>query len=177
MRPLILILALLGGSTAAAPYVADLEPNEEYELQLARYKAYDHACELTGLCSPDIDVPEVELLHPFSAVRGLYKGGDTIYITARLRPGPDRMVTLIHESIHYLHMQNGLLPPMPIQLGPLAEDLCWSESEAFRLGDQWLASNGYEEMQRGPEWWKPYWHCRPFYDPEFDIWEWVKGAV
>jgi hypothetical protein len=79
---------------------------------------------------------------------------------------------MIHEMIHYLHVQEGI-----INIPGYAPELCWSENEAFTLVDIWWEWIGKPEKKRGPNWWKPYTHCWPYYNPNFNIWEWIDQMI
>jgi hypothetical protein len=74
--------------------------------------------------------------------------------------------------IHYLHVVRNI-----IEVPGYAPEICWSENEAFTLTDMWWELIGQPERKRGPDWWKPYSHCWPYYDPNFDIWEWLDVMI
>lgn len=170
MKLIALLLALLAG-----PTVDDGNVDQTRERAYARYAAWFAACDLTQLCDGTVRPPEVTY-EPMFGLRGYYSGGDTIFINSLLAPGVDVMSTLIHETIHYLHTQY-LGMPSSVPLGPELKGLCWSEETAFSLTDRWLVSIGREDLVRGPTWWKAYWHCEPFYDPDFDMWDWVQRGL
>lgn len=164
MRPLFTMLALLAGATVP---VANASANAEYD----RYLAWGYACELTPESCVGLLVPEVEYVTNEPGLRGYYEGGDTVFIGDRLRPGADLMSTLIHEMIHYIHVKTGKAEH-PFE----PESLCWSENEAFSLVDSWLVEQGFPDLVRGPNWWVPYWYCHPYYDPDWELWDWVESV-
>lgn len=159
----ILILLLV---SAVASGVAASDPLAK-ERSDAKYEAWSWACELTSSCL-EVPVPSVVYIELDGGLRGTYQGGDTIYVSPNLG-GLDRMSTLIHEMIHYLHHKNGV-----VNVPGTPRETCWSEAEAFRLVDSWWELQGYPELKRGPEWWRAYWHCEPYYNPEWDLWEWLR---
>ena len=160
MKAILLMLLMAAGTTVYA------SSDAEYH----RYLAWGYACEMMpGAC---ISVPVPKVKYVITPYRGYYDGADTVFINAMLSPGVDRMSTLIHEMVHYIHAQTGAL-----EIPGYPEEICWSEDEAFRLTDLWLDSQGYPELKRGDTWWHPYWHCHPYYDPEFDLWDWVSQRL
>lgn len=136
--------------------------------EYSRYVAWGWACELTVDCA-GLFPPKVEYLKPNEFYRGVYNGGNTIYVARMLKPGVDLISTLIHEMVHYIHTQNG---DLRVPFSP--QTVCWSENEAFRLVDLWLDSQGRPELKRGPNWWRSYWHCEPYYDPDWELWNWLQ---
>lgn len=83
-------------------------------------------------------------------LHGWYDGGDTIYINESLR-GTDLSNVLMHEGIHYVHVQHGI-----ILLPGTAKAVCWSENEAWRL-------TGIFYNEDNSRWWRSYPYCWQFY--------------
>lgn len=154
----------------------DVNVDTKYSDAYAKYTAWSYACELTTLCDGTISIPDVKYERMVMGLRGYYDGSDTVYINRMLRKGVDRKSTLIHEMIHYIHAQKKMVF-VPTPLGPSVRELCWSENEAFRLVDIWLLEQGYPEKVRGPNWWKAYWHCEPYYNDDFEIYDWFKRGL
>ena len=117
---------------------------------------YEYNCE--GLIAPYI----VEFPNEGNeGYHGWYDGGSAIFVNESLE-GIDRASTIFHEMIHYIHKQQGL-----VEIPGPAEQVCWSENEAFKLEDIWLTALGYPELAR-PDWWVGYSHCWPYYGtPEY----------
>ena len=164
---LVLLLAMLSGCAALNPLAySEVDTTALYAKEYNKYVSWSHACQLTAMCE-GVLMPEVVYDDNMrEGLRGSFDGEGTIYINTKLNPGVDVQSTLIHEMIHHIHFENDLTS------GRDEASVCWSESEAFRLVDLWLVSIGQEDKQRGPLWWKQYWHCEPYFDPEWDLWEW-----
>lgn len=81
---------------------------------------------------------------------GYYDGSDTIYINISLK-GKDLFDVLMHEGIHYVHVQHGI-----IEIPGYAEPICWSENEAWML-------TGIYFGEDNSNWWRWYPHCWQFY--------------
>lgn len=96
-------------------------------------------------------MPPLVVYEPMrEGLHGYYDGSDTIYINDTLS-GTDLFETLMHEGIHYVHVQH-LFIPVP---GPAA-DICWSENEAWTL-------TGIYFNEDNSTWWRAYPHCWPYY--------------
>ena len=116
-------------------------------------------------------MPPLVVYEPMrDGLQGYYDGSDTIYISSKLI-GTDLFDVLIHEGIHYVHVQHGIVD-LP---GP-AEKICWSENEAWRLtGLYWNEDNS--------NWWVSYPHCWQYYATsqqmrEYGIvWNWINEIV
>jgi len=87
---------------------------------------------------------------------GYYDGSDTIHVNQILR-GTNLTDTLMHEAIHYVHVQMQIIPiPGPPEL------VCASEDEAFTLtGLYWNEDNS--------NWWKDYPHCWEWYADDKNV--------
>lgn len=85
---------------------------------------------------------------------GYYDGGDTVFVNEALN-AVDRNRTLIHEMIHYLHVELEMIR-VP---GP-AKEVCWSENEAWTL-------EGIYSGEDNSKWWYSYPHCYKYYDPDW----------
>lgn len=164
MKYFVLMLALLAGPASSSVDTALIKDQSR-----AKYVSWSYACELTMLCDGTIQMPKVSYEAMDDSLRGWYDGTDTVHVNWDLPPGVDRMSTIIHEMIHYLHVQSGLLE-LPAEI----PEVCWSEETAFTLVDQWLISQGFPNEVRGPDWWRAYWHCEPYYDPDWDLWSWMQ---
>lgn len=139
--------------TPALDYVS-LEQDMNF---IAKYKAWFAACDYTSYSCIGVKPPKVVTKVMRRGLLGVYRGGDTIEINRSLR-GTELHATLMHEMVHYLQVQKGgLVVPGP------AKPICEAEAEAFKVVDQWLSDHGYSDLTRGPDWWRPYAHCRPFY--------------
>lgn len=102
-----------------------------------------------GYSCKGIELPKVVYEPMEGGLQGWYGGGDTVHVREGL-PLEDRMATLIHEYVHYLHVQLDML----IVPGP-AREICWSESEAWHI----------TELVTGKDtsnWWRAYPHCWQF---------------
>jgi hypothetical protein len=84
---------------------------------------------------------------------GYYEGGDVVFVNSRLVGGL-MYGTLFHEYIHYLHVKLEM-----IEIPGYAEEVCWSEDQAFRLEGIWSGDDN-------SDWWKAYTHCWPYYGTE-----------
>ena len=84
---------------------------------------------------------------------GYYAGGDTVVVSSNISR-EDQLRTLIHEDIHYLHAQLQLI----VVPGP-AEEICWSENEAWTL-------EGIYSGKDNSQWWLNYPHCWQWYAPD-----------
>jgi len=81
---------------------------------------------------------------------GYYDGSDTVFINKDLSQR-DKLRTLIHEDIHYLHTQLQII----VIPGP-AVQVCWSENEAWTL-------EGIYSGHDNSNWWTSYPHCWEWY--------------
>lgn len=156
--------SILFACTASA--AVDVE--QTYLRSYDKYFTWSWACQLvrdsdTGSCV-GLLAPKVQYEEMRYGLRGYYDAGDTIFINRQLRKGVDVRATLIHEMIHYIHVQNGTIP-LP---GP-AKEVCWSENEAFTLVDLWLVTIGRPDKQRG-DWWGAYPYCWNYYGPSAGSW-------
>lgn len=143
----------------------------QYERGYAKYYGWQMACEQTLYSCSEHEMPKVVYEYTRRGLYGYYEGGDTVFVSSRLT-GMQLKATVIHEMIHYLHVQEDL-----ITVPGFAEPICWSENEAFTKVDNWLEQQGYGWMKRGPNWWEPYTHCWPYYQPNFDVWAWLDAMV
>lgn len=156
----------LGASANATNWEA------EYLDQYARYTSWTVACELTPYSCIGVEVPKVVRVKMRKGLLGYYDGGDSVFINIDLMNGIQTKEVLVHEMIHYLQAKvGGLKVPGP------AEPICRAEEEAFTLVDKWLLEIGYKNMVVGPNWWYPYQHCWPYYNPNYTVWDWLKGMV
>lgn len=134
-----------------------LETEENYR---EKYKAWFQACDYSPYTCLGVIPPKVVSKPMRYGLLGYYDGGDTVYINLTLR-NQELNEVLMHEMIHYLqHVVGGLPVPGPARL------ICAAEKEAFALTDQWLTDHGYEDLTRGPTWWRAYDHCWRFYGPK-----------
>lgn len=119
----------------------------------------DYTC--AGVAMPKV---KYESMRP--GLYGYYDGGDTVYVNRDLARN-DRLTTLIHEMIHFVHVQQEMIP-IP---GPAVE-VCWSENEAWLL-------EGIYSGKDNTNWWISYTHCWPYYDPEWEAWvrDWFFGYI
>lgn len=156
-------------SAAATPLV--LTDEQQKQVFRLKYKAWNMACELTPETCLGFAAPEIKYEKMRGGLMGYYDGTNTIFINIDLS-GDRQMATAIHETIHYIHFMNELVDVPAYFANPGSiEKLCWSENQAFTLTDIWLEANGSRPV--GPNWWKPYWHCAPYYDPEWELWQWI----
>jgi len=81
---------------------------------------------------------------------GYYDGSDTIYVRSDLT-GTDLFETLMHEGIHYVHVQLQIL-----ELPAPAIEVCWSENQA------WMLTGAYYNEDNS-NWWRAYPHCWQYY--------------
>ena len=89
-------------------------------------------------------------------LNGYYDGGDTIFINSKLE-GVPMIEVLMHEGIHYVHVQHQFIR-VP---GP-AEEVCWSENEAWTL-------TGLYYNEDNSRWWRAYPHCWQYYGSSAEI--------
>jgi hypothetical protein len=162
------IIATLGLSGSA---IADTNWAEEYLDQYARYSMWTVACGITPYSCVGVQTPKMKRVAMRPGLLGFYDGSDTVYVNMNLN-GIDLKEVLVHEMVHYLQVQVGGLkvPGRP-------EPICRAEEEAFTLVDKWLIKIGYKNMVVGPDWWRPYVHCWPYYNPNFDLWEWLEAEI
>ena len=126
-----------------------------------KYISWINACEYARYSCIDVDLPKVQYKKMRRGLLGYYDGTDTIYIRAGLS-GDERREVLMHEMVHYLQKQvGGLRVPGP------AKEICTAEEEAFTTVDEWLKDSGLDNLIVGPNWWRPYAHCHPYYNPEW----------
>ena len=101
---------------------------------------------------------------------GYYDGSDTIYVSNELTR-VETFETLIHETIHYVHVQLQL-----IEVPGYSEPICWSENEAWML-------TGIYYNENNDNWWRAYPHCWQYYANTQDlqdlgvIWSWINDIV
>ena len=131
----------------------------------AKYKAWFQACDYTPYSCIGVKVPHVVTEWMRYGLLGYYDGTDIVYVNRRLK-GQRLNEVLMHEMIHYLQVQRGGL-----EVPGYAEPICNAEEEAFFLVDMWLADHSYSDLMRGPEWWRPYYHCYAFYNPAYEEWQ------
>jgi hypothetical protein len=114
----------------------------------------DVVSENTEYSCGGVTPPKVVYENMRPGLYGYYDGSDTVYVNSALGDH-DTLATIIHEMIHYLHVQNKQIPiPGPAKL------ICWSENEAWTLEGLWSGTdNSY--------WWVAYPHCWRYYDPQF----------
>ena len=149
-----------------------LQQEENYR---AKYKAWFQACDYTDYSCIGVKVPKVVSEYMGRNLLGYYNGTDTVYVNSTLK-GQRLNEVLMHEMVHYLQSKVGGL-----QVPGYAEPICHAENEAFSVVDQWLADHGYADLQRGSEWWVPYRHCYPWYNPNYSSsddqrdWFWYTG--
>jgi len=90
---------------------------------------------------------------------GYYDGSKSIYINYTL-PKDHQVAAMIHETVHYLQVQNGTLT-IPTTW-PL---MCAAEDEAFKVTNWWATDQGLTDLVR-EDWWKVYVNCWPYYADE-----------
>jgi hypothetical protein len=102
--------------------------------------------------------PLVEYEKMRDGLSGYYEGGDTVFINKNLSQ-EDQLRTLIHEQIHYLHVQLQMIvvPGYP-------EPICWSENEAWTL-------EGIYSGKDNSKWWIAYPYCWEFYADDTNMQE------
>ena len=134
---------------------------ETYRQGKLRYDTWIEACfRVERLHCGTLAAPKVVYERMSSRLYGYYDGSDTVYVNKSISASLKREV-LLHEMIHYVQSVVGKVK-VP---GP-AKEICAMEEEAFRLVDEWLVDMGWEDRQRGPDWWKSYRHCYKFYGPK-----------
>ena len=140
---LILFIGLL------VPGCTILETNEHKQARNESF-AWLEMCQLledeTDYRCNRLMAPLVEYEKMRPGLWGYYEGGATIFINSELE-GTDLTDVLMHEGIHYVHVMHQFIE-VP---GP-AEQVCWSENEAWTLtGLYWNEDNS--------RWWRAYPHC------------------
>ena len=129
-----------------------------YDVQKERYDLWIEACLHTQYSCQGVKPPKVRKVHTRTGLYGYYDGGGTIFISNKLT-AEKRRATIYHEMVHYLQAKVGGLPiPGPASL------ICEAEAEAFAETDERWVRIGLPHRQRGADWWKPYRHCRQFYE-------------
>ena len=151
MKQMIAVLILIVGIFGCT----SLETKQEQARQVTEQAAWLDMCQLlidedTGYHCARLMAPLVVYEEMREGLHGYYDGSDTIYINIKLE-GTDLFDVLMHEGIHYVHVQLQMLE-VP---GPAIE-ICWSENEAWMLtGAYWNEDNS--------NWWRAYPHCWPYY--------------
>ena len=155
-----MVRAILVGLFLSAPaYAATVL---DYNKGKDKYSSWINACEYTQYSCLEVELPKVKYEGMSKTLLGYYDGSDTIYINSRLN-GIARREVLMHEMVHYLQKQvGGLRVPGP------AKEICEAEEEAFTVVDQWLEDQDREDLMVGPNWWRPYAHCHPYYNPKWE---------
>jgi hypothetical protein len=171
LRTIVLLLGLFGCS-----YLADQSTIIEDREALV----WDEMCEMiqeindVGLGEPDynpfytcgdVEKPLVVYKWMRKGLYGYYEGGDTVVVSNAIPTG-QVYGTLFHEYIHYLHVQLGM-----IEVPGYAEEICWSEDQAFRLEGIWSGDDN-------STWWKVYPHCWPYYGTQeaknaYNLIQWI----
>ena len=100
----------------------------------------------------DVTRPSAKYTELPEGFDGQYFGGGTVLISIKTQ-AMGREGALIHEFLHYLHEQLGIItiPDEP-------KEICWSEQEAW-----WVQQ--YFEEQDYSNWWANYRKCWPYYGP------------
>lgn len=138
-------------------FATQIAAASSYRYEKMRYDTWLEVCEYTHYSCTNVDVPKVKYKWMGRGLLGQYKGGDTVDINRSVSWSQKR-ATLYHEMIHYLQAKvGGLRVPGP------AKEICEAEAEAFAEGDKRWERMGQSHKKRGPDWWKPYRHCRRFY--------------
>ncbi len=156
-----LLLGVFSGDTSPT-YVRDKDT----------YEVWTEACFRTQYTCGLTELPKIMRVELEPGLLGYYDGTDKIYVLKGLR-GLRYKEVVMHEMIHYIQKQVGKAE-IP---GP-AESICRLEAEAFTVVDKWLLDSGEQWLMVGPDWWKPYVHCWPWYDPDWakysagDQWIW-----
>jgi hypothetical protein len=158
----ILALLLFTSSAFAEPPV---DPDFD-----AKYEAWNILCETqTEYSCYGIKPPIVKLVSNRD-YRGYYNGGNVIFFSTFYydnfdkEPKIHKLITLVHESAHYLQKEYGVVP-FSSQVA-----LCDSENFAFTVANNWLRQQGREDLVM-VDWWRPrdgyrgYWKCFTWYGP------------
>lgn len=141
---LILVVGLLGCGLTKIQKQAQYESIAWLDMcQLLTEEAVGYKC--NRLMPPLVAYEEME-----PGLLGWYDGSDTIHISVELR-GVDLSEVLIHEGVHYVHVQHGI-----INIPGSAKEVCWSENEAWTL-------TGIFYNEDNSLWWRAYPHCWQYY--------------
>lgn len=140
---------LLIGCVLMLAACASLLPSRSME-EVAWAEMCSLAGQLYGYRCDGITPPLVTYESMRDGLYGYYEGGDTVFVSTNITP-EEKMGTLIHEMVHYLHVQLGLVEvPGPAGL------ICKSEEEAWELEGIWSGTDN-------SGWWRPYTHCWKWY--------------
>lgn len=115
--------------------------------------AWSYACTNTQYSCAGIAPPN-PVLSNMNWYRGVYYGGNDIYINTKLTPGVDRLSTLIHETVHYLQIKSGKHP-----IDVKVSETCDEEAEAFATVDKFFIDIGKDSLVVGDSWKNNYAYC------------------
>ena len=152
--------------------VHGVKQEDIYQVAAESYYAWIIACTTAGFNCVGVKMPDVHIFNglvwrsewftsdewvivKLEAVRGAYYGDNNVWISKYLKPGSDRVSTMIHEMVHYLQIQVR-------HEGSFPKDPCPLEAEAFAVTDKWWRAIGEPTKQRGPTWWRPYPRCQNY---------------
>ena len=139
------------------PYAA----NAGYQSERLRYEMWLEVCLNISYSCEGVAPPAIEYQSMRRGLNGFDNGTDTVYVSKHLW-GEQKRATIFHEMTHYVQTKVGGL-----KVPGFAAPICAAEAEAFAETDAWWERIGRPWMKRGADWWKPYAHCRQFYDPSY----------
>lgn len=155
-----MIGSLLATLLLTAPTVPALTQWPVDEDVAASAQAWETACTIqTRYDCTNIDPPKVRLMIS-TGFRGGYDGSDSIYVNRNLKPGVDKLQTMVHEMLHYLQVMYGTMDLA------FLESVYRGENEAFKISDTWHKSIGEYYLTRGTTWWIDYPKCWHWYAPQ-----------